>query len=120
MGTDIRKKLFFEMAAKGWPIIGLEALGVSLEDIFITVVDESSKGTVERERERRAVRRGERGRGRTSLESTLANDMVAEADRKRAEDAKSGYADLDAQDVPEGHDDGTGQPTGKPDTGKED
>ena len=120
MGTDIRKKLFFEMAAKGWPIIGLEALGVSLEDIFITVVDESSKGTVERERERRAVRRGERGRGRTSLESTLANDMVAEADRKRAEDAKSGYADLDAQDVPEGHDDGTGQPTGQPDTGKED
>ena len=117
MGTDVRKKLFYEMAAKGWPIIGLEALGVSLEDIFITVVDESSKGTVERERERRAVRRGERGRGRTSLESTLANDLVAEADRKRAEDAKTGYADLEAQDVPEGHDDGTGQPA--PKSGKE-
>ena len=38
-GVDIRKSLFFAFSAKGWPIIGLETLGLNLEDIFISVVD---------------------------------------------------------------------------------
>ena len=32
-GIDIRKSLFYELAAKGWPLVGLETLGMSLEDI---------------------------------------------------------------------------------------
>ena len=40
-GVDIRKKLFFELASRNWALIGLEALGMSLEDIFISVVDQS-------------------------------------------------------------------------------
>ncbi len=39
-GTDIRKKLFATVADKGWMMIGLEAVGMSLEDIFINVVDD--------------------------------------------------------------------------------
>lgn len=44
-GIDIRKTLFNALAAKGWAIIGIEALGLNLEDIFIAVVDtpEASK-----------------------------------------------------------------------------
>ena len=38
-GVDIRKSLFFAFSAKGWPIIGMETLGLNLEDIFISVVD---------------------------------------------------------------------------------
>ena len=40
LGTDIRKKLFTTIAERGWIMVGLEALGMSLEDIFINVVDD--------------------------------------------------------------------------------
>lgn len=36
--VDIRKSLFFSMAERGWPIIGIEHMGMSLEDIFIRLV----------------------------------------------------------------------------------
>ena len=35
---DIRKPLFFGLAEKGWAIMGLENMGMSLEDIFIKLV----------------------------------------------------------------------------------
>ena len=38
-GVDIRKPLFFEMAKCRYPIIGLESAGMSLEEVFIAVVD---------------------------------------------------------------------------------
>lgn len=41
VGTDIRKRLFATLAERNWPLVGLEALGMSLEDIFITIVDDS-------------------------------------------------------------------------------
>ncbi|MHC1695934.1 MAG: ATP-binding cassette domain-containing protein [Eubacteriales bacterium] len=34
-GVDVRKPLFFALAEKHWPMIGLDVLGASLEDIFI-------------------------------------------------------------------------------------
>ncbi|MBE6551729.1 MAG: ATP-binding cassette domain-containing protein [Ruminococcaceae bacterium] len=37
-GIDIRKPLFFALADKGWPLVGLEAMGMSLEDVFITLI----------------------------------------------------------------------------------
>ena len=39
-GTDMRKALFFSMAEKGWPIIGIESIGTNLEDIFISLIDQ--------------------------------------------------------------------------------
>ncbi len=42
VGVDIRKNLFFALAEKRWALIGLEALGMSLEDIFITIVDQTA------------------------------------------------------------------------------
>lgn len=38
-GVDIRKSLFYTMAENNFPIIGIEAMGVNLEDIFISLVD---------------------------------------------------------------------------------
>ena len=38
-GVDIRKNLFYTLAEKGWPLIGLEGVGMNLEDIFISLVD---------------------------------------------------------------------------------
>lgn len=80
-GTDIRKKLFFLLADRGWAMIGMEALGMSLEDIFITVVDK----TDEPDTPARYARRTGRKKTRTTPESQLAETMVAEAEKRRAE-----------------------------------
>ena len=36
--VDVRKPLFYLLASKGWPLIGLEGVELSLEDIFIRLV----------------------------------------------------------------------------------
>ena len=38
-GVDIRKPLFYAMSERGWPIIGLEAVGMNLEEVFIKIMD---------------------------------------------------------------------------------
>ncbi|MCL2212687.1 MAG: ABC transporter ATP-binding protein [Oscillospiraceae bacterium] len=42
-GLDMRKMLFGTLAKNGWPLIGLEAIGMSLEDVFISAVNESGQ-----------------------------------------------------------------------------
>ena len=42
-GVDIRKPLFFAMSEKNWPLIGLEAVGMNLEEVFIRIMDKASK-----------------------------------------------------------------------------
>ncbi len=81
-GVDIRKKLFFTLAERGWALIGLEALGLSLEDIFITVVNKSEEDATPTRYTRRAPRKM-----RTALESQVADTLVSDADKKRAEAA---------------------------------
>ena len=85
-GVDIRKKLFFSAADKGWAIVGLEALGMSLEDIFINVVDKTEDEVVEAKtkRERGAQKRARRTR--TTLEKDLAAELISDAEQRR-EDA---------------------------------
>ena len=82
-GIDIRKKLFFTLAERGWALIGLEALGLSLEDIFITVVNKSEAEAPANRYTRRTPRKA-----RTSLESQVADTLVADADKKRTEAAE--------------------------------
>ena len=50
-GVDIRKNLFYTLAERGWPMIGLEAVGMNLEDIFISIVD--SGNSIDSRRNRR-------------------------------------------------------------------
>ncbi len=42
-GIDLRKPLFNLMAAEHFPIIGMEAKGLNLEDVFISAVDEEEE-----------------------------------------------------------------------------
>ncbi len=44
---DVRKPLFYLLAEKGWPLIGLESAGANLEDIFINLVDKSNRAKKE-------------------------------------------------------------------------
>ena len=87
-GVDVRKKLFFELSQRGWAMIGLEALGMSLEDIFITVVDktedEESAYTASSRYSRGDSRKRVR-RTRNTLEKDLADGLVKDAAQKREE-----------------------------------
>ena len=49
-GLDIRKVLFRTVAQNGWVIIGMESAGVNLEDIFLSVVDETPDNTKKKNR----------------------------------------------------------------------
>ena len=42
--TDIRKRLFKVLCDKGWPILGLEAVGQDFEDIFIKLTADKAPG----------------------------------------------------------------------------
>ncbi|MBQ7011298.1 MAG: ATP-binding cassette domain-containing protein [Clostridia bacterium] len=41
--TDMRKSIFYALADKGWPIMGLEPIGMSLEDVFIKLIDKKAE-----------------------------------------------------------------------------
>jgi len=42
-GIDVRKALFYALADKHFPLMGLEAIGMSLEDVFIKLIDKEEK-----------------------------------------------------------------------------
>ncbi|MBQ3866021.1 MAG: ATP-binding cassette domain-containing protein [Clostridia bacterium] len=42
---DIRKPLFFALAEKRWPLIGMDTMGMDLEDVFLALVDQKNKKT---------------------------------------------------------------------------
>jgi len=75
IGVDIRKNLFYSLAERNWPLIGMEALGMSLEDIFIAIVDQSSN---KKKYERRDAKKRATA-GRTSTEQTVAQTILEKA-----------------------------------------
>ena len=87
-GVDIRKKLFYTLAERGWAMIGLESLGMSLEDIFITVVDKTEDEEGSQKRAKGSTPRRAR-RTRTTLENDLADGLVKDAEQKRSEAAEA-------------------------------
>jgi ABC-2 type transport system ATP-binding protein len=83
VNVDIRKKVFWTMAENKWPIIGFEALGMSIEDIFIAVVDKTGDSAAGKKKTRYAEQR------RAAAEKEMAAGMVekaAEEVRRRAEE----------------------------------
>ena len=38
-GADVREKVFFVCSKNGWPIIGMETVGASLEDVFLNLTE---------------------------------------------------------------------------------
>ena len=77
-GVDIRKKLFFEMASKGWAIIGLEAMGMSLEDVFLAVVNKTDENRLVRNKQKRSYH------GAASAEKTAADEIIRKTEEKKA------------------------------------
>ncbi len=88
-GVDIRKKLFYRLAEKGWALIGLESLGMNLEDIFITVVDQSEQKKTRVARAERKPRRGDR----VTMEREVGAELFEDAKRQREESARQDTED---------------------------
>ena len=43
--VDIRKMMFSTLAQKGWPLIGLRSMDMSLEDVFVQLItNETGEG----------------------------------------------------------------------------
>ncbi len=87
VGVDIRKNLFYTLAEKNWPLVGMEALGMSLEDIFIAIVDQSTpKGKYDK-------------KGRThkyrQQETELAQTLIENTDKSKSEKFSSLFDDGD-------------------------
>ena len=93
-GIDIRKKLFFRLAERNWPLVGMEALGMSLEDIFISVVDQSENRAVKTTAAPARARR-QRGKERGALEQELGASLLEDAKRQREEAALQEVEDED-------------------------
>lgn len=49
-GVDIRKPLFAMLASKNWALIGLTSLGMSLEDVFISLTNDPTKAPTKTKR----------------------------------------------------------------------
>lgn len=91
VGLDIRKRLFNMLAEKGWPMIGLESLGMSLEDIFITIVDDSVNiNTVKETNQGR--RKYDYESRKAEEERNIARQIMANANRS-SDSAENGDAD---------------------------
>ena len=84
--VDIRKSLFYTLAEKNWPLVGMEPLGMSLEDIFVAIVDqtaESQQRNYKRERQTRAQGKSPRqARKEQELAKTITNKKTAEDNEK--------------------------------------
>jgi ABC-2 type transport system ATP-binding protein len=89
-GVDIRKKLFYTLAERSWPMIGMEALGMSLEDIFISVVDNSEEAKMQRHTPQSKSRRRNQS---ANLEQEIGAALYADAEKRRTESALSDDAD---------------------------
>ncbi len=89
-GLDVRKKLFYLLAERGWALVGLEATGVDLEDVFLSVVETSEQSGAKRAP--RGARRTRRGK--ETAEETLGAALYEEADSRRKE-AAAGKTDED-------------------------
>ncbi len=82
-GQDIRKNLFFTMASKGWAMVGLENLGLSLEDIFISIVDTTEKPT---RPSSRATKARVSKTSKDALERELAGEIIQKTKEAQKED----------------------------------
>lgn len=93
-GVDIRKRLFFMLAEHNWPMLGMEALGMSLEDIFITVVDKSEENKPTSATQNRVKRRSRR-QDRSALEQELGANLYEDAKRQRDKAALTETSDAE-------------------------
>ena len=86
VGVDIRKSLFYTLSEKKWPLVGMEAMGMSLEDIFIAIVDQTSsqKPRYERKNARRV---------RAGSEQEMAKKIIEKTEKPESEELSALFSE---------------------------
>ncbi|MBR7182042.1 MAG: ATP-binding cassette domain-containing protein, partial [Clostridia bacterium] len=81
-GVDMRKALFRTLAEKGWPLMALEPIGMSIEDVFINIVSKTDEPAAPTSRKEK--------KGRRSPRATTGEQDIAQAilDATAAEQSK--------------------------------
>lgn len=87
VGVDIRKSLFFTLAEKNWPLIGMESLGMSLEDIFVAIVDQTDTDRYDRRNAQKPQRR-----------SRIEHEVAKSITEKKKGDAETEFSALFGDD----------------------
>ena len=88
-GIDVRKSLFYALAERNWPLIGMEALGMSLEDVFIAIVDQSAAKTSRYERKDQKAKGG-KSRG---AETDVAKRVIENTGKKQGGEFSALFGD---------------------------
>ena len=91
VGVDIRKSLFYSFAENKWPMIGLEAMGMNLEEVFISIVDQSAPKT----RYERREQKGRRGKTVESAEEQFAKSILRKTEQSESDDGLSELFDTE-------------------------
>ena len=89
--VDIRKSLFYMFAEKNWPLIGIEPLGMSLEDIFVAIVDQNSEVSAKRDYKKE---RQERAKGKSTRQLRAEQEMAKTITQKSNEKNGGKYSAL--------------------------
>jgi hypothetical protein len=77
-------------AEKNWPLVGLEPLGMSLEDVFVAIVDQSAP-----ENQRNYKReKQERVRGKSPRQARAEQEMAKAITQKKSEQDGGKYSAL--------------------------
>ncbi len=89
VGVDIRKSLFYALAERNWPLIGMEALGMNLEDVFIAIVDQTAAN--KNRYERKDQKKGQKRRG--DIEQDIAKTVIENTDKKKGGEFSALFGD---------------------------
>ena len=90
VGVDIRKSLFYTLADRNWPLIGMEAMGMNLEDVFIAIVDQTSGA--KNKYDKKSGKNAKRG---TDAENAFAKNAVENANKQRGGEFSALFGDDD-------------------------
>ena len=89
VGVDIRKSLFYTLAERNWPLIGMEALGMSLEDVFIAIVDQTAAN--KNRYDKKDPKKGQKRRG--DIEQDIAKTVIENTDKKKGGEFSALFGD---------------------------
>ena len=95
VGVDIRKSLFYALAERNWPLIGMEALGLNLEDIFIAIVDQTSGNKAASRYEKKSNKKNAGRKG--DAERDVAAAVIKNTDKKKGGEFSALFDDEDEE-----------------------
>ncbi len=90
VGIDIRKSLFYTLSERNWPLVGMEALGMSLEDIFITIVNTTDSPLSRKSKDGKIkLKSASQSKSIHNTENDIARNMMQNTEQSQKDAAKA-------------------------------